>query len=414
MSESDEEYKLDPKMFTKARQRWIYQICAKSSKYLELLETHPKKAIPIVINTMKMFQSNFVTKREEMQSNWKSECLKHWYKSLDHKNFNFRLNEKKTQFPREFLGKLKEKMKDFQILTLENNKRSALEFFTGFEGKEIKCLGLKVDEKIPKEHPMLLEDPAYLEHFEKLPHFRFLVNDQEILRILIKLIFVVIENQSSNNHKQKDFFISFCKYFFNLGFFRRNLESFQPIDMSDAFTESLKDKKGFYQKFTNGELENAPDFSKFFFSKENEVISTIGTIRSDSAKNMLTLKSIDGILESEQDKNSDEEESNENEGRSDHQNHPYLTLSPVPEIKDRLKQSKFLPPMVEDQTLFYGTRHHYTILRFFMTLFERLKLSKSAVAYKVREDIKYLKEEAKIDVTKIEEQFEQLCEYRFK
>jgi len=49
-----------------------------------------------------------------------------------------------------------------------------------------------------------------------------------------------------------------------------------------------------------------------------------------------------------------------------------------------------------------------------MTLFERLKLSKSAVAYKVREDIKYLKEEAKIDVTKIEEQFEQLCEYRFK
>lgn len=64
--------------------------------------------------------------------------------------------------------------------------------------------------------------------------------------------------------------------------------------------------------------------------------------------------------------------------------------------------------------MFYGTKNYYAVVRFFVTLYERLKLARNVIGDKLRADIKMLKEEHKMDTTKIEEDFDKILEYRFK
>lgn len=81
---------------------------------------------------------------------------------------------------------------------------------------------------------------------------------------------------------------------------------------------------------------------------------------------------------------------------------------------DKINDSKFLPYFTQDQVLFYGTKNYYAVVRFFVTLYERLKLARNVIGDKLRADIKMLKEEHKMDTTKIEEDFDKILEYRFK
>lgn len=53
-------------------------------------------------------------------------------------------------------------------------------------------------------------------------------------------------------------------------------------------------------------------------------------------------------------------------------------------------------------------------MRFLVTLYERLKLAKNVIGVKLRKDINNLKEEYGLDVSKLEDDFEILKEYRFK
>ena len=51
-------------------------------------------------------------------------------------------------------------------------------------------------------------------------------------------------------------------------------------------------------------------------------------------------------------------------------------------LKKNVKNPKFLPTFTDDQVLFYGTKHFYFTLRYFITLYERLKLIKYATKVK--------------------------------
>lgn len=122
-----------------------------------------------------------------MIPSWRQEWTKHWQKSLDHKSFFFKLNEKKTQSAKEFCIKLKQKIDKYNVVKDTKDKLELLEFYTGFEGQEIKALDLNVSEDISPSHPMMLSDEQYLENFNKLPHFRFLINDDEVIKLLTHL-----------------------------------------------------------------------------------------------------------------------------------------------------------------------------------------------------------------------------------
>lgn len=225
-------------------------------------------------------------------------------------------------------------------------------------------------------------------------------------------MFVCIDNQTGQNQKQKDFLISFSKYFLHLGFVQKNLDGFKAIEMPESLIDLIKNSKDFYQKYIDEGFQTNVNFDAFFFEKDKEVIVNIGTTRTDSEKEVIPLRSTNGILESEP-----EEESHE-EGNSDKEStkaeKPYLYLSPDPEIHEQIKNSRFLPPFQKDQILFFGSKNYYAVFRFFVTLYERLKLARNIVATKLRADIKIMKEEHGMDVTKLEADFDKLEEFRFK
>jgi hypothetical protein len=49
-----------------------------------------------------------------------------------------------------------------------------------------------------------------------------------------------------------------------------------------------------------------------------------------------------------------------------------------------------------------------------VTLYERLRLAKNVISGKLKTDIKLMKEEYKMDTTKLEEDFDKLVQIRFK
>lgn len=405
-------FELNPKEFTRPRMSWIYQLCSKNPKMIELLNEHPAHTIPVILKTIKSFQADFKKKKEEMYAQWTQDSIKHWSRSLDHKRFNFCLNEKKTQVTKEFLIKMKQMMEQSKTLKDPEKQKEALEFFTSFDPQEKKALALRVSEKVNPKHPMLLEDPTYLEHFPKLPQFRFLFNDEECIRLVIKILYLSIENSSGQTHKQKNFLISFSKYFFGLGLVKENLKKLEMIEMPEALIDDIKDIKTFYKKWVDGDLKHEVNFNSFFFEEDKDVLVHIGTTREDSSKEIKPLRAQNGILESESEDESESEE--EKEKNSNGEPKPFMNLADDSDKSTDFKNHRFLPQFMKDQVLFFGTRNYYTVLRFFATLYERIKLAKNIIDKKVRADIKTLKEEYEFDVTKLEEDFDKLVDYRFK
>ena len=242
-----QDYIFDSKVLTPPRLGWIYQVCAKNSQVVELIKEYPIGTIPTILNTMKTFRADFIRKKKDMQNSWRQDCIKHWSKSLDHKNFYFRQNEKKTQLIKEFLNQMKKKIERSQLIKNLERQKENLNFYTGFEGEDVQHLNLTVNPDIDPSHPMLLEDPLYYKHFEKLPQFRFLINDTQNLKLLLKYLFVYIDSQSGQSHKQKDFLISFSKYFLNLGFVKKGLENLKIIEFPEETPELIKNSHEFYK-----------------------------------------------------------------------------------------------------------------------------------------------------------------------
>ena len=92
----------------------------------------------------------------------------------------------------------------------------------------------------------------------------------------------------------------------------------------------------------------------------------------------------------------------------------YLSINPVHDPVENFKKARFLPSVQKDQILLFGTKNYYYVLRFFITLYERIKLAKNIVGDKLREDLDILKNEKGIDISKYEENFENIKRNRFK
>ena len=121
--------------------------------------------------------------------------------------------------------------------------------------------------------------------------------------------------------------------------------------MPEELIDLIKNSKDFYQKYIDEGFYTNVNFDAFFFEKDKEVIVNIGTTRTDSEKEVIPLRSANGILESEPEEDSHEE------GNSDEEltkaEKPYLFLSPDPEIHEQIKNNRFLPPFQNVKILPY-------------------------------------------------------------
>lgn len=73
---------------------------------IQLLKQFPYKAIPIVQERMKRKLENFKENKDNARHQLNDTCQKNFAKSLDHRSFTFKNNEKKNMNAKYFLGEI--------------------------------------------------------------------------------------------------------------------------------------------------------------------------------------------------------------------------------------------------------------------------------------------------------------------
>ena len=63
---------------------------------LEQLRTSPAKSIAVVLERLKKKLDNAESKKADVQDEWKETVAKNFVKSLDHRSFYFKQNEKNS------------------------------------------------------------------------------------------------------------------------------------------------------------------------------------------------------------------------------------------------------------------------------------------------------------------------------
>jgi hypothetical protein len=90
-------YKFDKDLTMGAKLKAIGTVYVEhQDEILGLLEKNPSKAIPIILQRLKTKKEQLEQHKIENNRNWKEICERNFYKSLDHRSFYFRQNEKKN------------------------------------------------------------------------------------------------------------------------------------------------------------------------------------------------------------------------------------------------------------------------------------------------------------------------------
>ena len=238
------------------------------------------------------------------------------------------------------------------------------------------------------------------------------MNDNEILKLVLKILYTCADILPGQGQKQKDFITTFSKWFFHLGFLKSKNETLKQAELPDNFLEVVKNPKFFYDSYFEDKVQLNETFAPFFGEDAVDPVSGVCSTRIDAQSEVIPLRanSNDDILDSEFEEEDEEEDS---QAKELYDSKDFMKYDEEPPLQELVKTSKFLPPLLKNQVLMYGTKNFYCILRYFVTLYERLKLAKNIVRIKIRADIKLLKEEYKYDTSKIEENFDKLAQLRF-
>mmetsp|Transcript_3267 Transcript_3267/g.13082 ORF Transcript_3267/g.13082 Transcript_3267/m.13082 type:complete len:868 (-) Transcript_3267:1491-4094(-) len=91
------QYKLDPRTLSKVHKNSIGRIYGEHGpEILELLRKNPAGAIPVVLNRLKQKDIEWRRARQELARQWKSLMEANFHKSLDHRSFYFRTQDKRA------------------------------------------------------------------------------------------------------------------------------------------------------------------------------------------------------------------------------------------------------------------------------------------------------------------------------
>lgn len=220
--EQQKTFTLDEKIFRKIRLRPIISIYSEhAAKIIEMLRNSPIKSLPVVISRIKLkIETWKKNSKFDSERIWKETVDKNFYKSLDHRSFYFKQNEKKMTNSKAFLIEAKARYlsksdsKNMMRKFLRNEmnplnfefiggSRNTL-FFNSFSGLSAGVVH-RVSEDFTDE---TIEEFKQLESTEKkvlymnapeystLPHFRLLLTCQPIIYDSIRIILYALEKSN--------------------------------------------------------------------------------------------------------------------------------------------------------------------------------------------------------------------------
>ncbi|OMJ72232.1 hypothetical protein SteCoe_29371 [Stentor coeruleus] len=225
--EQQKTYALEEKIFSKIRLRPIFSIYSDhAQKIIEMLRNSPIKSLPVVISRVKSkIETWKKTSRFDSERVWKEIFEKNFYKSLDHRSFYFKQNEKRMTNPKAFLTEAKaryinkEEYKNLLRKYFKNQltqpnyeflggSRNTL-FFNSFAG-----LSSGVVHRVPEDFKDdILDEFQQLDiqakkllyinapDYSTLPHFRLLFSSPHILYDSIRLILYALEKSNLDKSK---------------------------------------------------------------------------------------------------------------------------------------------------------------------------------------------------------------------
>ncbi|CAG9310396.1 unnamed protein product [Blepharisma stoltei] len=226
--EQQRSFQFNEKAFDSIHMRSIQSIYSEHApKIIETLKRNPVKALPVVVLRLKSKIDGW-TKQSKLESErlWGETVEKNFWKSLDHRSFYFKQNEKRMTNAKAFLGEAKARYnarnenkewvrKYLKGENSDNNyefiggSRHQL-FFNSFSG-----LSAAVSHKVPTdfvneviEEFKVLDSaksvPVYENGIEyaSLPHFRLLYNYQPVLNDALRILIFAVE-KSNLSDKEK-------------------------------------------------------------------------------------------------------------------------------------------------------------------------------------------------------------------
>ncbi|CAM9156410.1 unnamed protein product [Ectocarpus sp. 4 AP-2014] len=79
---------------------------------VDLLRKNPAVAIPVVLKRLRLKEEEWCVAREEAKGGWKELAQKHFHRSLDHRSYNFRREDKRHTSNRALLQEIKDRKVD--------------------------------------------------------------------------------------------------------------------------------------------------------------------------------------------------------------------------------------------------------------------------------------------------------------
>lgn len=238
--EQQKNFQLPEKIFSKIRLRPVLSIYSEHApKIIEMLKNNPVKSLPVVISRIKnKIETWKKTSKYDSERVWKETVEKNFYKSLDHRSFYFKQNEKKMTNAKSFLSEAKarhlnrEESKNLLRKYLKKEltqhsfeflggSRNTL-FFNSFSGLSSgvvhKISPLFLDEVL--EEFQLLDSVdrkipyANAPEYATLPQFRLLFTCQQIVYDSIRLILFTLEKstQAERSKMEKWLYVIFKEF----------------------------------------------------------------------------------------------------------------------------------------------------------------------------------------------------------
>ena len=348
--EQQKTFSLDDRIFTKIRLRPIISIYSEhASKIIEMLKNSPVRSLPVVISRIKLKVETWrKTSKFESERVWKEIIEKNFYKSLDHRSFNFKQHEKKMTNAKSFLVEAKQR-----YLNRENSKvllrkylrneltqqtseflggsRSTL-FFNSFSGLSAGVVH-KVKEDFRDEVIEEFKELDFGPHqtlyangpdYSILPHFRLLFSCESVLIDSLRIVIYSLDKSNSADRGKVDAWV---------------LNIFQDFFGVKIPSDILKHK-----------------IDEYYEGSYSEEIGK--TEPKDSIEN--TKKIIERWINNENYKDMDIEEFSVSEPVQD------------PMVLRKEENFKAYLPLLKDNQVMYCTFNLFCFIRFFYDIYERL------------------------------------------
>ena len=332
---------IDPKLFQPAKLAAIYMYYnERADEVIEFLHSKPLKTVETILPKLKQKLEMHLKQNQDNSKHWVDICTKNYSKSLDHRSFYFKQNEKRHIHSKFFLQdiKIRSTERQKQCLNILKGGCTVSPFYISFS-----ALQQPLDEFIiPNDEIADLTEEEVRKNMDKLPHYQLLFNDEECFSLSINIIvncISLINNRQQEKDKMIGFLSKLFEHFFGAHF---DIEEFKPTIVEEDDTHIIITDEFKRSRCTH---HNQPFES---------ILNSIKSGKEDKTERSAPkpLKPCRGVLNTRI--------NNEENGKS------------KPINIERQVCNDLLPPKTPERKLLFGSQHIYCLLRFFHVLYERL------------------------------------------